>query len=65
VLIQNLDATASLNYSWANDLQNFGAQIGPGGAVLLDFTTPPDTLYLFCATANIQALVMEFSRAGG
>jgi hypothetical protein len=66
VIIQNLDATQALNYSFANDLQGFGAQIGAGGAVLLDFTTPPDTLYLFTGgLANIQALVMEFSRAGG
>jgi hypothetical protein len=65
VLIQNLDATAALNFSFSNDLQGNGAQIGAGGSVLLDFTTPPDTLYLFCATANIRALVMEFSRMGG
>jgi hypothetical protein len=65
VLIQNLDATATLNFSFSNDLQGNGAQVGAGGSVLLDFTTPPDTLYLFCATANIRALVMEFSRMGG
>lgn len=66
VIIQNLDATATLNYSFANDLQNFGGQIGPGGSVLLDFTCPPDTLYLFVGgAANIQALVVEFSRSGG
>jgi len=65
VIIQNLDATATLNYSWANDLQGFGAQIPPGGSVLLDFTTPPDVLYLFVGgLANIQALVIEFSRGG-
>jgi len=65
VLIQNLDATAVLNFSFSNDLQGNGAQIGAGGSVLLDFTTPPDTLYLFCASANIRALVMEFARMGG
>lgn len=64
LLLQNLDATAVLNFSFGNDLQGFGAQIGAGGSALFDFTTPPDTLYLFCATANIQALVMEISRAG-
>jgi hypothetical protein len=63
LLIQNLDATATLNFSFANDLQNFGAAVQPGGSVLLDFTTAPDTLYLF-SLANIQVLVMEFSRAG-
>ena len=65
LLIQNLDATATLNFSFANDLQGFGGAIGAGGSALFDFTTPPDTLYLFCASANIQAMVMEFSRAGG
>jgi hypothetical protein len=65
LIIQNADATATLNYSFANDLQGFGLQVPPGGSVLLDFTTPPDTLYLFCASANIQAIVAEFSRSGG
>jgi hypothetical protein len=64
IIIQNLDATAALNFSFSNDLAGNGAQIGAGGSVLLDFTCPPDTLYLFCGTANIRALVMEFSRSG-
>lgn len=64
VIIQNKDTVQQLNYSWANDLQLFGLQIGPGGSVLLDFTCPSDALYLFCGGANIQACVAEISRAG-
>lgn len=64
LLIQNLDATNVINYSFSNDLQGLGFQIAAGGAVLLDFTTPPDTLYLFSGTANVQAMVAEISRSG-
>lgn len=65
LLIQNLDTVNPLNFSFANDLQGNGGQIGAGGSALFDFTTPPDTLYLFCGGANLSALVMEFSRMGG
>lgn len=64
LLIQNLDATNVINYSFSNDLQLNGFQIAAGGAVLLDFTTPPDTLYLISGTANVNAIVAEISRAG-
>lgn len=62
--IQNQDATATLSYSFSQDLQGSGLQIGPGGAALYDFTTPPDTVYLFCAAANIQVCIIEISRLG-
>jgi hypothetical protein len=62
LIIQNKDPTNTLNYSLGNDLQALGAAIGPGGAVLFDFTTPPDALYLYSATANLQAVVVELSR---
>src|SRR5271163_4848103 len=39
LLIQNLDATQPLNYSFSNDLQGIGFLIGPQGAALFDFTT--------------------------
>lgn len=64
LVIQNLDAAASLNYSFGNDIAAFGKTIAPGGADLYDFTTPSDALYLFCVAANIRVLVMEISRAG-
>jgi hypothetical protein len=64
LVIQNLDAAQPLSYSFSNDLQALGLQIGAGGAALFDFTTPPDTLYLFCGAANIQVAVVEISRAG-
>jgi hypothetical protein len=64
LLIQNQDAAAPMNYSLAQDLQGNGLIIPAGGDVLLDFTTPPDTLYIFCGTANIRVIVAEFSRAG-
>jgi hypothetical protein len=63
-IIQNRDAAATLQYSWGNDIQASGKSIAPGGADLYDFTTPSDALYLFCASANIAVLIMEFSRAG-
>lgn len=60
--IQNQDATATLNYSFSQDLQGFGLAIGPGGSALYDFTTPPDTVYVWCGTANIQVCIIEISR---
>jgi hypothetical protein len=65
LLIQNDDTVNPLNFSFSNDLKGNGVSIGPGGAVLFDFTTPPDTLYLFCGGANIACLVLEISRMGG
>jgi hypothetical protein len=64
LLIQNKDPTSTLNVSFGNDLQGLGLNIGPGGYILLDFTTTPDPVYLFCAGANIQTIVVEFSRSG-
>jgi hypothetical protein len=64
LLIQNIDAVNALNFSFANDLQGNGALIGAGGAILLDFTTAPDALYLFSAVP-LSAIVIEFTRGGG
>jgi len=64
LVIENKDPTNTLNYSLGNDLQALGAAIGPGGSVLFDFTTPPDALYLYSGTANLQAVVIEISRTG-
>jgi hypothetical protein len=64
LIIQNQDAATPLNFSLAQDLQGNGFILPAGGDVLLDFTTPPDTLYLFCGAANIRVMVVEFSRAG-
>jgi hypothetical protein len=64
LLIQNLDAVNALNFSFGNDLQGNGAQIGAGGSALFDFTTPPDTVYLFSG-ANLSAIVVEISRMAG
>ena len=65
LVIQNLDATNALNFSFSNDLQGNGLQIGAGGSVLFDFTTPPDTLYLFSGGSNLNAIVLEITRMGG
>jgi hypothetical protein len=64
LIIQNKDAVNALNVSFANDLGANGMQISAGVTVLLDFTTPPDTVYLFANVANIQCIVIEYSRAG-
>jgi hypothetical protein len=64
MIIQNNDASSTLSYSLGQDLQALGLSIGPGGSVLFDFTTPPDTLYLFCGAANIQVTVVEITRTG-
>jgi hypothetical protein len=64
LVIENKDPTNTLNYSLGNDLQALGASIGPGGSVLYDFTTPPDAVYLYSGTANLQAVVIEISRTG-
>ena len=61
LLIQNLDATAIGNYSLGNDLADLGLQIAAGGAVLFDFTCPPDEVYLF-STANIRMMVVDITR---
>jgi hypothetical protein len=62
LMIQNLDPSANLRYSFGNDLQGSGLIATPnGGTALFDFTTPPDELYLF-ATANISVIVMEITR---
>jgi hypothetical protein len=60
--IQNLDASAALRYSFGNDLLGSGLQILANNSVLYDFSTPPDELYLFCATANIYVVVMDMTR---
>lgn len=65
LILQNLDAVNPLNFSFANDLKGNGGQIGAGGSILLDFTTPPDTLYLFSGAGNLASMVIEFSRMGG
>jgi len=62
LIIQNKDPTNTLNYSLGNDLGALGAAIGPGGSVLFDFTTPPDALYLYSGTANLQAVTIELTR---
>ena len=59
--IQNNDATATLVYSLGTDRGFNGFQVQPGGVVLYDFTTPPDTLYLI-SSANIRVAVLEVSR---
>jgi hypothetical protein len=64
LIIQNLDAVNALNFSIANDLAGNGIQVGAGGSILLDFTCPPDAIYLFSAVP-LSAMVVEFSRAGG
>ncbi len=61
LIIQNKDATATLVYSLGNDRKFNGFDISPGGTVLFDFTTPPDTLYLI-STADILVAVLEVSR---
>jgi hypothetical protein len=63
LIVQNKDATAGLNYSFSNDLGFAGLLIAAGGSILLDFTTPPDTLYLI-STANILVVVVEITRRG-
>lgn len=62
LLIQNLDPAVALRYSLGNDMQGAGLQIGVNASVLFDFTTPPDELYLFCATANINVIVLDITR---
>jgi len=62
--ILNKDAATTLNYSFSNDLQLLGLAIGPGGAALYDFTTPPDALYLIAGATNVQCVVLEISRTG-
>jgi hypothetical protein len=62
--ILNKDAATTINYSFSNDLQLQGLAIGPGGAALYDFTTPPDALYLIAGATNVQVVVLEISRMG-
>lgn len=64
ILIQNLDPTTDLRYSFGNGMSENGTGgllCVPRGSILLDFTTPPDELYLF-STANITVMVMDVTR---
>src|SRR5579859_7912811 len=64
-VIQNLDAVQTLFFAWGNAANAQSAQIGAGGYVLFDFTTPGTELYLFTTGgANIQAVVIEMARVG-
>ena len=65
IIIQNKDPTATLfaNFNIAADINSLS--FPPGAVLLLDFTTVPGELYLFCPSANIQAAVVEISRSGG
>lgn len=63
VLIQNKDAASTINYSFGNAADVNSLQLGPGAAVLLDFTTPATELYFFNANAaNVIVAVMEMAR---
>jgi hypothetical protein len=60
--IQNVDASAVIRYSLGNDLGSAGLQLNAnGGAVLYDFTCPPDEVYLF-SLANANVIVLEMTR---
>lgn len=61
LLINNLDPTTDLRYSFGNDQGANGLLIVPRGAALFDFTTPPDELYLF-STAAISVIVVDITR---
>jgi hypothetical protein len=64
LLIQNKDAANTITVSFGNDTQGLGLNIAPGVTMLLDFTTPGDSVYLFNGNATtVQAVVTEIVRA--
>jgi hypothetical protein len=62
LLINNIDTTANLIYTFGNAIPGFGITLLPNGTALFDFSTPPDELYLFSAVANIYVIVMDITR---
>ena len=64
LVIQNKDPTSTLQYSLGNDVGILGKNVAPGGADLYDFTTPADAVYLICAAANNQVVIIEIQRTG-
>jgi len=65
LLINNKDPTVTIQVSFGNDAGILGISVGPGVTILLDFTTPGDSVYVFNGNAaTVQAVVTEIVRAG-
>jgi hypothetical protein len=64
LIIQNKDAVTPLYVGYGTQANVNSFYVAPLGAILEDFTTPGDEIWLY-ATTNLQAVIVETTRKAG